>query len=115
MHDQGFVEAHPWHFHGAKVCFASGSIVALAADTTIPQYWDMGAGTGNFSYEALEEIQGSVAGSPIPRDTSIVYGGPGASYTGANITSGSPGGWRLFRLSITDVSGRREHEISNLY
>lgn len=65
----------------------------------------MGAGTGNFSYEALEEIQGSVAGSPIPRDTSIVYGGPGASYTGANITSGSPGGWRLFRLSITDVSG----------
>lgn len=81
---QGFVEAHPWHFHGNK-------------------YWDMGGGTGNFSYEAYNSTLTNGTGTPILRDTSIVYSGPGASYAGKNITAYAPGGWRLFRLKVEVV------------
>ncbi len=62
----------------------------------------MGGGVGNFSYAALNASLSSRSGKPFRRDTSIVYAGPGASYTNQTIPTGAPGGWRLFRIEVTD-------------
>ncbi|KAK4686505.1 hypothetical protein P7C73_g3621, partial [Tremellales sp. Uapishka_1] len=75
----GMVESHPWHSHGAK-------------------YWDMGGGMGNFTYEALAKS----TATPFLRDTSVAYSGPGASWDNQTIADDGPGGWRLFRIEITD-------------
>ncbi|RXK37646.1 L-ascorbate oxidase [Tremella mesenterica] len=79
----GMVEAHPFHTHGAK-------------------YWDMGYGPGNFSYTALNTSRASMKGSPYLRDTSVVYSGPGESYNSSVIDDDGPGGWRLFRIKVSD-------------
>ena len=79
----GMVESHPWHSHGAK-------------------YWDMGAGIGDFSYEALNASRAQASGMPFLRDTSVAYPGPGPSYNSSMIGDDAPGGWRLFRISVYD-------------
>ena len=68
----------------------------------VPQYWDMGIGMGNFSYAALNASMASRSGSPIKRDTSIAYPGPGEAYNGSMIGDDAPGGWRLLRINVTD-------------
>jgi L-ascorbate oxidase len=62
----------------------------------------MGSGPGEFSYEALDASLASSTGKPYRRDTSIVYAGPGPSFAGVPITPYAPGGWRLFRVTVTD-------------
>ncbi|ORX33571.1 multi-copper oxidase laccase-like protein [Kockovaella imperatae] len=79
----GMAEAHPWHSHGRK-------------------YWDMGSGTGNFSYAALNASRAAAKGLPYLRDTSVVYPSPGAAYNGSVTGNYSDAGWRLFRIKVED-------------
>lgn len=57
---------------------------------------------GNFSYEALAQTLANRTGTPFRRDTSVAYPGPGASYIGQKVPAGTPGGWRLLRIKVTD-------------
>ena len=66
------------------------------------QYWDMGFGPGNFSYAALNASRAKATGTPYQRDTSVAYAGPGASYNSSVIADDAPGGWRLFRIKVSD-------------
>lgn len=77
----GVAEAHPWHAHGNK-------------------YWDMGAGTDEFTYDKLHEYRASVKGQPFLRDTSVAYSGPGESYKEDKIPIFDHAGWRLFRIRV---------------
>ena len=62
----------------------------------------MGVGTGNFSYDALADSLENQTGSPIKRDTSVAYPGPGASYLNQTIPADGSGGWRLLRIQVED-------------
>lgn len=77
----GVAEAHPWHAHGNK-------------------YWDMGAGTDEFTYDKLHAYRASVKGQPFLRDTSVAYSGPGESYKEDKIPIFDHAGWRLFRIRV---------------
>ena len=62
----------------------------------------MGEGSGNFSYDALNEFRQRTGFQPYLRDTSIAYAGPGAAYNNSKIDNFGAAGWRLFRIRVDD-------------
>ncbi|RCI12924.1 hypothetical protein L249_0585 [Ophiocordyceps polyrhachis-furcata BCC 54312] len=77
-HDVGNLsaaDAHPWHAHG-------------------PHFWDAGGGPGAWSAaEAERRLEGK---RPVRRDTTLLY-----RYGAETVPPGSPAGWRLWRMRIS--------------
>lgn len=71
----GKLDTHPWHAHGVH-------------------YWDIGSGPGPYNRTANElRLQGT---HPVRRDTTMLYPFE------ANTTTGAVGGWRAWRMRVTD-------------
>lgn len=74
--DRGGLDAHPMHAHGAHV-------------------WDLGSGNGSYNQAENEAKWANSPGSPIKRDTSILY------RYGLTTQNGTEQGWRAWRLNVT--------------
>jgi L-ascorbate oxidase len=73
--DSGGLDAHPWHAHGRH-------------------YWDLGSGNGTYNAVNNEEQWGGK--EPATRDTTMLY--RYATSTG----NGTVEGWRAWRLRVTE-------------
>ena len=86
-------EIHPWHMHASK-------------------HWTVGIFAGTFSFAAYDDKRGKSAGTstkdlvsyanPVPRDTTVLYAGPGASYTNETVSDPlrNDGGWAVLRYRV---------------
>jgi FtsP/CotA-like multicopper oxidase with cupredoxin domain len=75
--DSRGLDAHPFHIHGAHP-------------------WDLGSGNGTYNAKANEAKWKASKGSPILRDTTVLY------RYGTLTKNGTDMGWRAWRLKITE-------------
>jgi L-ascorbate oxidase len=75
--DAGGLDAHPFHAHGSH-------------------YWDLGSGNGTYNATANEAKWKESTGSPVLRDTTVLY-----RYE-MTTKNGTDAGWRAWRLRITE-------------
>lgn len=77
------VEIHPMHFHSSRS-------------------WHLASGTGNFSDEALAEVRKTGYRRPVPRDTIMLWPGPGSSLDAQDKlpSDDSAGGWTVLRYEV---------------
>ena len=93
-------EIHPWHMHASK-------------------HWTVGIWPGTFSFEAYDAKLAAAKkdlapyAKPIPRDTTILYSGPGAAYLNETVTylnetvtdpSRNDGGWAVLRYRVGAIN-----------
>ncbi|KAG8156604.1 hypothetical protein KVR01_013555 [Diaporthe batatas] len=77
VNNNGGVDVHPFHAHGAH-------------------YYDLGSGNGTYDANATEAARVEAGYTPVKRDTTMLY-----RYE-TKTTAGADAGWRAWRIRIND-------------